>query len=240
MYVAAYLLRVTNALTLRHPPLPVRRGDPPAALHPVVLVIPRGGAVRDPYLVVLARASGMREPPPTSLTATDIHVRARIDASRDISWQGMADVLVHPGKWPRHAPIRRMALLFDRFPECEILAGRHRHGCLVGMRDGRTAVVTPSSVLRTAAATTWPAVYGSVLYTWLSAGMPIGTLEDAVVIAGHCVAGVGEIRWLVVSARSLVRVIPAPAHPRRVIRVNSGNGSRPWFQLDSSSFFLDA
>ena len=237
LFVAAYLLRVTHALTLRHPPTQVRRDDLSAAHDPVVLVIPRGGAVRDPYLVVLARASGMREPLPTGLTTTDIHVRARIDASRDMAWQGMADVLVYPGTWPRHAPNKRMALLFDRFPGCEILAGRHRQGFLVGMRDGRTAMVTTSPGSRPAAATTWAAVYGSVLYTWLLTGMPISTLEDAVVIAGHCVAGIGEIRWLVVSARSTVRVIPPRAPRRGVSRVNR---PRPHFQSDPSSLFLDA
>lgn len=228
-FVAAYLLRVTNTLTLRRPPPRGRRRECGAPRDPAVLVIPRSGFVRDPYLVVLGRVGRARAAAPTEspvgsplgspsgsaagLAAVDVHIRARIDASHDHAWQRMADVLVHAGRWGTPAARKQMAILLGRFPGCAVIAGHHRRGCLVGMRDGRTVEVSGSPVLRSGGATTWPAVYGSVIHSWLSAGLPLSTIEDAVVIAGHCAADGGdagrEITQFSVSARTYIRVIPA-------------------------------
>lgn len=245
-FVAAYLLRVTNPLTLRRSPLPVRRREFGAPCDPAVLVIPRSGFVRDPYLVVLGRAGRTHAAPltaspvglplrpflgshggmPAGLAAVDVHIRARIDSSYDHAWQRMADVLVHNEKWPLHAPGKQLAILLGRFPGCAVITGHHRCGCLVAMRDGRTVEISGSPIFQSGGGAAWSAVYGSVIHSWLSAGLPLSTIEDAVVVAGHCAADIDadaddgdgdgrEAPQLFVSARTHIRVIPAQGRWRR-------------------------
>jgi hypothetical protein len=207
-FVTAYLLRQNRSLDLRRLPSIARDADMESARNPAVLVIPRSGNLRDPYLMLLTSAGRGPEVLPSGLAAMAVHVRANLDASQDHAWQQVAHVLVSPGKWSRCAAVKQMPRLLSRFPRCEVLVGRHGRGCLLRMRDGWTIVITGSPGRQVIETGTWPGVYGSVVYSWLAAGLPLSTMEDAVVITGHCDTSLGEITQLVVSAHPHIDVIP--------------------------------
>jgi hypothetical protein len=204
--VTAYLFRVTGALTLTHPSSPTTRLRLLETMAPAVLVIPRSGGVRDPYVVIQAGGRAGWGNLSHGVTSLDVHVRAHLNASHSKTWQEVADVLVCQRVWPRLSP-ERMAHLFDRFPGCDVLVGRRRTGCLLGMRDGGMVAVTAPAIFPAVGATAWPAVYGSVLHCWLTSGVSLSTVEDATVIAGHVDAAIGGLNCFAVAARTRVSLI---------------------------------
>lgn len=208
--ISTYLFRVTDALTLSHPSKFGARHRLRNTRTPAVLVIPRSGRIRDPYLVVQEVACADYNGCPIGsfkgLASVDVHVRARIGGFHDRSWQEVADVLVCPSGWPRGLSPEQMAHFFGQFPGCDVLIGRHQKGCVLGLRDGRMVTVTGSAIFPAFGDTAWPGVYGSVLHCWLAAGVPLGTVEDATVIAAHVDPATGGVDHLAVAARTLLHV----------------------------------
>jgi hypothetical protein len=246
--VAAYLMRVERPLTVIRPP--ARRGIGASggshqahplghafACQPAVLVIPRHGGLRDPYVIVLGEANGGgRDVPLDGLITVDVHVVAGADKSYDREWREAADVLICPRRRLAQRSSRTMLeRLLDHHPGCDIVVGSDRHGCLLALRDGRTVEVTgaPRSVAMSWGP--WAAVYGSMLHCWLAAGIPFGPLQGAFVIVGShnddggfSVAGRAQICALPTGSASGPVRRPNPLHLKfrgRRPRTATGKGS---------------
>ncbi|MEO3855941.1 hypothetical protein [Acrocarpospora sp. B8E8] len=153
-------------------PLSLNRTPPlaPRAAVPAVLVIPREGPPLEPHLMVVTGPSAAQ-----GLPAADAHIVVDSDDARDQRWQELADVLI-----TRHD----VAGLLDRHVGCAVAVARQPGGCLVGLRHGPLAQITGSAGLL-AGADPWPATFGSLLYCWLAARLPLYGLTTATVIAGH-------------------------------------------------------
>lgn len=230
--VAAHLLRVRKTLTLSRLPGTAVRHSAAETQDPCVLVIPRSGGPRDPYLVVLTgiHQAWRNDSSQLATVDVDVHARACLDTSQETASQEMADVLVCPGYWPcrpSHVSSKLTACLLDRFPGCEVLAAPHRRGCRLETRDGRTVAVTVSPMSRVAEAVAKPSVYGSVLHCWLIAGISLSTVQEAVVIAGYCDATTGTILRLYATARMHIEVAARPGRRGRPSCRRPHSGAHP-------------
>ena len=171
--VSTRLFRIDRSLALtrqgtRHPD-----GRPPA-----VLVIPRGGPLREPRLMVLGDGP-VHGGAPGPLDFADVHVTAvhRTHAAE------VADVLVDglPG------PPGRLAALLERYPGCHVAAGAGPCGHTVAVRDAgasgtgfRLFTLSCGEGVRGP----WAAIAGSFLYGWAAAGLATGELCRSVLIIG--------------------------------------------------------
>ncbi|GAA1020104.1 hypothetical protein Aple_037900 [Acrocarpospora pleiomorpha] len=157
-------------------PLSLNRTPPlaPCAAVPAVLVIPREGPMHEPHLMVLTGPSAADHIDMAGVVA-DAHIVVDSDDARDRRWQELADVLI-----TRH----EVAGLLDRHVGCAVAVARQPGGCLVGLRHGPLAQITGIAGLL-AGADPWPATFGSLLYCWLAARLPLYGLTTATVIAGH-------------------------------------------------------
>ncbi|GAA1256995.1 hypothetical protein GCM10009677_04100 [Sphaerisporangium rubeum] len=208
--VTAHLFRLEQALDLSR--LPANGAAPPGT--PAVLVIPRGGPLREPHLMILSVTCGLRGTPPGVRMFGGTHIVAQLNSAAE-KWCGVADVLV--GRDRRALPLRPggVARVLDRYPGCEVAVDRRRHGHLAGLRDGRVVSISEegrfSSLSRP-----WPGLYGSLLYGWLVAEMPFDGLTEASVIVGRysgpdsgrprCFEVAGRVRFGVTrNVRGMVR-----------------------------------
>ncbi|MEU4829932.1 hypothetical protein [Streptosporangium sp. NPDC023615] len=176
-----------------------------------ILVIPREGPLRAPYLMILSPAGHHRGLPPGRRLFDGTHIVAALDDPVDRTWCEVADVLVGP-EGSRNDPESLISGLLDRYPGCEVaVGGREAGGGLsAGLRDGRFVTTTEVGGLP-GGADPWPAVYGSFLYGWRIAGMPFEGLATASVIVGRYTgSSAGRIGTLEVAGRTQV----GPARPR--------------------------
>lgn len=195
------------------PPLtPATRGTAASRRSdPAILVIPREGPLRAPHLMILSPAGHHRGLPPGRRVFDGTHIVATLDDPVDRTWCEVADVLVGPeASW--NVPEEDVSGLLDRYPGCEVAIGGHAAGggLLAGLRGGRLAAITEVGGLPGGPGP-WPAVYGSFLYGWRTAGMPFESLATASVIVGRY-AGSSAVRigTLEVAGRAQV----GPAHLR--------------------------
>ncbi|MEU9890714.1 hypothetical protein [Sphaerisporangium sp. NPDC051011] len=207
------LFRLERALRLTRPPSSAgTTGGLPGA--PAVLVIPRGGSLRTPYLMLVTRGPRRCEPSPGERVFGDTHIVADLGGPAAGDAHEVADVLVGASPAEVAAPPCGPGVL-DGHPGCAVVVARCRNGCLAALRDGPLVSITGAAGFQ-AAAGPWPAVYGSFLYGWWAARMPLESLATATVIAGRYtgrteerlassfeVAGRGRIR--------LVRRVPSGA-----------------------------
>ncbi|MQA95368.1 MAG: hypothetical protein GEV11_12225 [Streptosporangiales bacterium] len=180
--VVADVFRLERALVLdRSPASP--DGRPPA-----VLVIPRGGGPRDPYLVVLDHRGESVRHLSAGLDFVDYHVVADAGRTPDRGWCDVADVLACAGDPSRRGAAGRIAALLDRYPGSEVVTCGGPSGHLVGTRGGHLIRITAVAAGLTADPVAPLGGYGSVVHAWLAAGLPLECLEKALVVAGHYVA----------------------------------------------------
>ncbi|GAA0389044.1 hypothetical protein Acor_59720 [Acrocarpospora corrugata] len=171
--VVAHFFRQRQPLSLNRAP-----AIPPRATVPAVLVIPREGPLREPHLMVVTGTSPVHGLPPGDVL-DDTHLVVDSDDAGDQARRELADVLITRDG---------MAGLLDRYVGCAVAVTRQPGGCLVGLRHGCRAEITGSAGL-IAGADPWPATFGSFLYCWLAARLPLYGLTTATVIAGHYLDG---------------------------------------------------
>ncbi|MFC4584832.1 hypothetical protein [Sphaerisporangium corydalis] len=153
---------------------------------PAMLVIPRGGPLREPHLMIFTGVRSFCAIPSGTLITEGAHVVVHLDDGLDEGWCRVADVVVAATRRAYPFPAHRVTRVLDRYPGCEVATSRRRNGCLAGLRDGRFAKITEVSGSVTAAGP-GPAVYGSFLYGWLVAGVPLECLTTASVVLGRYV-----------------------------------------------------
>jgi hypothetical protein len=201
--VTAHLFRLEQGLDLSRTGM----GGAAHAVAPAALVIPRGGPLREPHLMILSVLCGLRDAPPGVRMFGGTHIVARLDGLTEEKWCGVADVLV--GRGSRPFLFRRpddMSHVLDRYPGCEIAVGRLRHGHLARLRDGRIVTISEAGGF-SSPARPWPGVYGSLLYGWLIAEMPFEGLTEASVIVGrYAEPGLGRPGCFEVAGRVRVDV----------------------------------
>ncbi|MBO3753059.1 hypothetical protein J5X84_44060 [Streptosporangiaceae bacterium NEAU-GS5] len=205
-FVVAHMFQPARPITLRR--LRGHQIGGAAGGVPAVLVIPRGGPSPAPRLVVVRGSDESLPIPLYDLAGGDAHIVADIDDVQDRSVRALADVLMtRPARQPSAAAARVTGAL-DRYLGCGIAVTRDgQGGFLMGLRDGRLAEIT--GVGRFAAdCDPWPGVFGSFLYAWIAANLPLSMLGSALLIAGHYAVdreGGSELR---VAGRVTVAVRP--------------------------------
>jgi hypothetical protein len=180
-FVVAHLFQPASPIRLRHTTDHLLGGVP------AVLVIPRGGTIRAPHLMVLSGSPAdvpMPVPIPAYGLAGAAHIVADVDNVRDRGVRALADVLLTRRVRQPAAAAARVSDTLDCYMGCAVAVARSQGGCLMGMRDGRLAEVTGAGGFH-ADREPWPAVLGSLLYMWLTARIPLTALGAALVIAGH-------------------------------------------------------
>ncbi|HEX2316203.1 MAG TPA: hypothetical protein VHJ17_20855 [Thermomonospora sp.] len=163
-------LVLTRLHRLRRP-LCLTRGH--AGGDPAVLVIPRGGRLREPRLAVVTALC------PWASAGGNAHVVARFDDFADRDRRELADVLVGQATRPSRSPAERTLRVLAHYPGCAVAVGRSPSGCLAALRDG------PLVGISGPVAPPWPAVYGSFLHCWTTEGLALDDLARAVVIVGR-------------------------------------------------------
>lgn len=137
---------------------------------PAAAITPRGG--REVYLMLLDQPPGVM---PGRMVLADTHAVA----DEDDAHRSMADVLI----------ARRPAEVLARRPGCRLAIGPSASQRLLAVRrDG--GLIQISCTAGTAA------FYGSLLYTWTTAGLPLGELDVLVSTGASSVAGRAWIRPL--------------------------------------------
>ncbi|XVQ10270.1 hypothetical protein ACQP1W_48490 [Spirillospora sp. CA-255316] len=206
--VVAQLFRLNRALTLTRRPTPsgcvAAAGHAPHAA--AVLVIPRGGRLREPRLMLVGERPARAAVRPGPLDFADVHV---IDRCGDPAGREVADVLLDG---PSFTP-RRLGELLERYPGCGVAAGAGPRGHLAAIRaEGGVhlveASVAPEASTRTGTdAAAWAAIGGSFLYCWSLSGLGLGELHRSVLITGElAVPRGGPAGCLAVTGRVRVRV----------------------------------
>ncbi|MFC5754351.1 hypothetical protein [Actinomadura rugatobispora] len=203
--VVAQLFRLDRALALTRRRAP--SGHRPAAGNraAAVLVIPRGGRLREPRLMLLGERPVRAAARPGALDFADVHA---VDRHGDPAGREVADVLFDG---PFFTP-RRLVELLERYPGCGAAAGTGPRGHLAALRTGSGGVqlveafVAPETSSGTAAAA-WPAIGGSFLHCWSLSGLGLGELHHSVLITGElAVPRGGPAGCLAVTGRVRVRV----------------------------------
>jgi hypothetical protein len=179
----------------------------PDAGPPAVLVIPRGGPLREPRLMVLGDGPVRSEGEPGPLDFADVHVTAvhtggvrrhrRDRPGRDRA--EVADVLLDGCGGP---PGRLRALL-ERYPGCYVATGTGLCGPAAAIRDADPRgsgfrLFTTSGGDGTHAL--WTAIAGSFLYAWSAAGLAPDELCRAVLITGGLAVPDRGGRWTLLVA----------------------------------------
>ncbi len=154
---------------------------PPHSALPALLIIPREGPLRAPHLMVLT-GSSVGGLPRGDLVTDDAHIVADSDDRRDQGWHEIADVLVTR---------QQFAGVLDRYVGCAVAVARGDQGCLIGTRHGLVAEITGTAGLM-AGTDPWPATFGSFLYCWLTAKLPLASLASAAIIAGRYIHSPGS------------------------------------------------
>ncbi|MEV8636039.1 hypothetical protein AB0395_30720 [Streptosporangium sp. NPDC051023] len=179
-FVTAHLFRPEHMLVVDRIPSPSGAVSRPGT--PAILVTSREGPVREPHVMLLTRGRRRHGVPPGARVFGGTHVVARLGDLADRDWCEVADVLVDRGRAVAVAADSVSGVL-DRYPGCEVAVGRHEHGCLAGLRDGRFITITGS-----VGGSPWPMLCGSFLYGWQVARMPFGDLTVAPVTVGRYTA----------------------------------------------------
>ncbi|WP_433337510.1 hypothetical protein [Spirillospora sp. CA-294931] len=197
---------VLTRLSMLETRLHLTRGDvrPRRSAHEsmAVLVIPRSGPLRAPLLMVMTRWSARTAPH----SGADTHVVARFDDFGDRYRREVADVLVGRATRPSCAPEARLRRVLDHYPGCALAVGTESGGCRAALRDGRTVLC--SGTLEPLES--WPAIFGSFLYGWLSDELELEALTDAVVIFG-ALSDDGPATGLEVAGRVEITLSPGAA-----------------------------
>ncbi|MDH2424986.1 hypothetical protein [Sphaerisporangium sp. TRM90804] len=208
--VGVHVLRLGDVLNMSRVGSTARTASKVPAL--AILVLPREVPPHEPHLVLLTGASNLCAIPPGTLVAEGSHVVVHLDDGLKEAWPEAADVVVGAARRPYPFPAHRVTRILDRYPGCEVATSRRRRGCLAGLRDGRLAKVTEVGE-PLAGTSPGPAVYGSFLYGWLVAGLPLGCLTTASVVhgryAGPAAGGAGSLevtgRAQITVAESMLR-----------------------------------
>ncbi|QFG26503.1 hypothetical protein [Actinomadura sp. WMMB 499] len=205
-FVITRLCRLGRVLGLAREPRP---GGTPA-----VLVIPRGGRLRAPRLVLFGGPGAPAPHVPGSPAAADAHTVAHLDAPAAAARRESADVLVGRALRPPFGT-GRLRRVLERYPGCGVAVAAGRGGPAAALRGGGTVRACGS-------AASWPCAegpvgagpFGSLLFAWTSAGLTVADLAGAVVIAGTLGASDrGRPGPLHVSGR--ISVVPAGGARRR-------------------------
>jgi hypothetical protein len=152
-----------------------RSGDP------AILVLPHGGLLRDPHLLVVA-AEGE---PPGRRVVTDRHVvmddpgTAGCGADR----RELADVLIVQSACDRTGAVERATTALARYPGSGLVIAPFPGGCRAAFPGGAGLDISDAAG-RTVAEKPWPALFGSFLHCWLAARIPLEELEPAAVLYG--------------------------------------------------------
>ncbi|MEV7967854.1 hypothetical protein AB0O34_17965 [Sphaerisporangium sp. NPDC088356] len=215
--VAVHLFRLQDVFHMRRTASMTRTATVRLSA-PAILVIPREGPLREPHLMVFTGTRGYCAMPPGTLVSEGVHVVVHLDDGLDEGWREAADVVVGARRRPYPFQAHRVTRILDRYPGCEVATGRRRRGCLVGLRDGRLAKITEVGG-SAAGAGLGPAVYGSFLYGWLVAGIPLRCLTTASVILGRYIgSAAGTPGSLEVAGRAQIRLTdPFPGSARRSV-----------------------
>ncbi|GGK63037.1 hypothetical protein Sme01_05140 [Sphaerisporangium melleum] len=155
---------------------------------PAMLVLPREGPLREPHLMLFTGSRSFCAMPAGTLLSEGLHVVVHLDDGLGEAWHNVADVVVGAVRRAYPFPAHRVTRILDRYPGCEVATGRRRHGCLAGLRGGRLARITEVTGRQAAGAAPGPALYGSFLYGWLVAGLPLDCLTTASVVHGRYAA----------------------------------------------------
>jgi len=148
---------------------------------PAVLVIPYGGAIREPRLTVFPRED-RDVPHGARLLVADQHVVARCPGSG--GGPELADVLVTRRSPGRDMARARTAGVLRLFPGAELAVAAHPGGCVALCRGGPELDIT--GAVR-------PARLGSFLYGWIVAGTPLDELARVAVLTGTVGDGMDEL-----------------------------------------------
>ncbi|WP_405139880.1 hypothetical protein OG589_24370 [Sphaerisporangium sp. NBC_01403] len=171
---------------------------------PAILVIPREGPLREPHLMLFTGARNFCAMPSGTLVSEGVHVVVRLGDGLEERWCEVADVVVGVARCPYAFAAQRVTRILDRHPGCEVATGRRRRGCLAGLRDGRLAKIAEVA----GAGHPGAAMYGSFLYGWLVAGIPLGCLATASVVHGRYIgSAAGGPGSLEVAGRAQIRMI---------------------------------
>jgi hypothetical protein len=146
-----------------------------------ILVIPYGGAIREPRLAIFPRED-RAAPQGARLLLTDQHVVARCPGSGD--GPELADVLVTRRSSGRDMARARAAGALRLLPGAELAVAAHPGGCVALCRGGPELDIT--GPLR-------PARLGSFLYGWIVAGTPLDELAKVAVLTGTVGDGMDEL-----------------------------------------------
>ncbi|MBE1535875.1 hypothetical protein [Actinomadura algeriensis] len=205
-FVITRLCRLGRVLGLARGPRP---GGTPA-----VLVIPRGGRLHAPRLVLFGGPDAPAPHVPGSPAPADAHTVAHLDGLGGAARRESADVLV--GRAPRPPfGAARLRRVLERHPGCGVAVAAGRDGPTAALRGGET-------VRAHGTAAPWPCAegpvgagpFGSLLFAWTAAGLTVGDLAGAVVIAGTLGArDLGRSGALHVSGR--IAVVPVGGALRR-------------------------
>jgi hypothetical protein len=172
--VPTRLFRIGRPLALTRPGTRWPDAGPPA-----VLVIPRGGPLCEPRLMVLG--DGPPHCVPGPLDFADVHVTAVHTGRprrRTTDAAQVADVLLDGSA----GPPGRLGALLERYPGCNVAAGAGPRGHAAAIRaagDGFKLFTTSGHY-----EAPWAAIAGSFLYGWTAAGLAADELCHAVLIIG--------------------------------------------------------
>ncbi|MGW4638364.1 hypothetical protein ACWEN6_07545 [Sphaerisporangium sp. NPDC004334] len=204
--VGVHLFRLQEAFRMsRACPAPV--AEPRA---PAVLVLPREGPLRDPHLMLFTGSRSLRAMPRGTLVTEGVHVVVHLDDGAGEGWNNVADVVVGARRRVGPFAAHRVTRILDRYPGCEVATGRRRRGCLAGLRDGRLVQIAEAAGQASVGADPGPAVYGSFLYGWLVAGLPLSCLSTASVLHGRYAGSrAGEPGSLEVAGRAQITLTAA-------------------------------
>ncbi|MFC4529308.1 hypothetical protein [Sphaerisporangium dianthi] len=181
--VGVHLFRLKNVFNLSRADAAPRAATAEVAA-PAILVIPREGPLREPHLMLFNGTRSFCAMPPGTLVSQGVHVVVHLDDGLREAWPEVADVVVGAAGRSHPFAAYRVTRVLSRYPGCEVATGVRRGGCLAGLRDGQLVKIVEAGGPM-AATGPGPAVYGSFLYGWLAAGMPLGCLSTASVVHGR-------------------------------------------------------